>query len=390
MPVVGPPLSDGVVTINQDRIAEVTPWSMFKGATQDLGDVALFPGLVNAHTHLEFSDLQQPLGDAEMSLPEWIRLVISNRKRSTRDPLRAIQAGLQEGLRSGVTTLGEIATSPMEYYRSNFSPSVVSFQEVIGFSAARIDSVLADLRKRLSGQTESITLGVSPHAPYTVHPRLLVKLVLLSVEYRYPVAMHLAESTEELELLANKAGPFRDLLEERSMWDEAAIPMGSRPLDYLQVLARAPRALVIHGNYLTSEEINYLGEKRDTMAVVYCPRTHAYFGHPRYPLHEMLAAGVSVAIGTDSRASNPTLSLRDELKFVANTYPEISPEQILELGTLSGAKALGREGEVGSIQRGKFANLLAISLDGKDDPVEALLVSDNESVQVWLNGKSVL
>ena len=132
----------------------------------------------------------------------------------------------------------------------------------------------------------SCSRGISPHAPYTVHPGLLKRLVALAVEKKLPVAMHLAESREELELLATGTGPFRDLLVDRSMWDTEAIPLGSTPLDYLRTLAEAPRALVIHGNNLSDEEIGFLAAHRERMSVVYCPRTHAYFGHDPYPLEQ--------------------------------------------------------------------------------------------------------
>src|SRR5690606_12357758 len=94
-----------------------------------------------------------------------------------------------------------------------------------------------------------------------------------------PVAMHIAESPDELELLRAARGPFRDLLEELGAWRDAMHPPGRRPLDYLHRLSAAPRGLVIHGNYLDAEETDYLAAHADQMAVVYCPRTHARFGH---------------------------------------------------------------------------------------------------------------
>ncbi len=125
--------------------------------------------------------------------------------------------------------------------------------------------------------------------------------------------MHLAESPEELRLLSHGDGPFRDLLADRSMWDESAIPAGTRPLDYLRMLAAAPKALVVHGNYLSAEELQFLATHAASMSLVYCPRTHGFFEHSPYPLRQALDLGVRVAIGTDSRASNPDLSLLAEL-----------------------------------------------------------------------------
>ena len=217
--------------------------------------------------------------------------------------------------------------------------------------------------------------GLSPHAPYTVHPELLARAVDLSVEHEIPLAMHLAESREEIDFLRDGRGPFRELLESRGAWDPTARPRGARPLDELRVLARAHRALVVHGNYLDDEEIDFLGRQRRQMAVVYCPRTHAWFAHARYPLEKLLAAGAIVALGTDSRASSPDLSLLAEMRHVAREFPAMSRATILELGTLGGARALGLDSQIGTLEPGKWANLAAIALpeDAAADPHELLL-----------------
>ena len=195
--------------------------------------------------------------------------------------------------------------------------------------------------------------------------------------------MHLAESREEIEFLHDQSGPFRELLEARGAWDSSARPRGSRPLDELRMLARAHRVLIVHGNYLDDEEIEFVAQHRQKMAVVYCPRTHAFFGHVPYPLEKLLAAGALVALGTDSRASSPDLSLLAEMRYVAGSFPGLSRSRILELGTLGGARALNCDAEIGSIAPGKWANLAAIDLpeDSATDPHELLLDADGEVVR---------
>ena len=383
VPVDGTPISGGVVTVADGLIADVG--SRADGPVDDLGDVVLLPGLVNAHTHLEFSELDQPLGKPGMALPEWIHQVIANRGSKQRDPQRAIATGLQESSRLGVTTLGDIATESVIDAAAN-QPEVVGFQEVIGFSAARCDSSLAEVEQRLAASKNQ--RGISPHAPYTVHPTLLKRLVDLACKQNLPVAMHLAESPEELELLAEGTGPFQQLLEERSMWDSGAIPANSRPLDYLKVLARVPQTIVVHGNYLASDEIEFLANQRDQMSVAYCPRTHTFFGHSTYPLEKMLSTGVRVALGTDSRASNPDLSLLGEMRHVAQHHPGISPDQILHMGTLSGAQALGLEHVAGSITPGKQANLTAVPCDSQtEDPIESVVAGSTNPAATLIRGR---
>jgi aminodeoxyfutalosine deaminase len=372
LPVDGPPLAGGYVGIVNGRIAAVGESDPDLGPVTDLGDVILMPGLVNAHTHLEFSRLSKPLGTQGISLPEWIRLVLAERKRSDADAKAAIVAGLRESVASGVTTVGEIATSPAAFYAAAVRPAAVLFQEAIGFSAGRINSVFADIERRL--EEAPLRAGLSPHAPYTVHPQLLERIVRLASARGLPVGMHLAESQEELQLLNRGDGPFRDLLQERSMWDAQAIPAGSRPLDYLRLLAEAPRSLVIHGNYLAVDEIEFLAAHRQQMSVIFCPRTHAWFGHDPYPLEAMLCAGVRVALGTDSRASSPDLSLLNELRAVANRFPAIAPADLVQMATLDGAAALGLAEHVGSLAPGKQADLIALQCRPESlNPYEALL-----------------
>jgi cytosine/adenosine deaminase-related metal-dependent hydrolase len=152
----------------------------------------------------------------------------------------------------------------------------------------------------------------------------------------------------------------------------------------LELLAGARRALVIHGNYLGSRDWSLLSAHRRRMTVVYCPRTHAYFGHAAYPLEELLAAGVSVAVGTDSRASNPDLDLLGELRFVRRRFPRLAPRTILELGTLRGAEALGRDADFGSITVGKLARFALVPL-GDEEPsdVEEFLLDDSTGARAW-------
>jgi cytosine/adenosine deaminase-related metal-dependent hydrolase len=398
-PVDRPPIQHGVVTIEGNRIVEV-------GTTAPTGDVihlgltALMPGLVNSHTHLEFSDLQKPLGMPGMSLVEWIRLVIAQRRRNDDSQGPSLLRGLLESRTAGVTTIGDIATSTDDL--SGGTIDATYFHEVIGFSLPRAESALSAVCGKSALNPRWLAFraghsgcdtrhGISPHAPYTVSPQLIYELVMLARERSMPMAMHLAESREELELLQSGEGPFQELLEERSMWDPDVIPLGSRPMNYLKLIADAPRSLVIHGNYLDKEELAFIGARREKMSLVFCPRTHAYFKHDAYPLAKAAAAGARVALGTDSRASNPDLDLLAEMRVVARAHSEISPHDVLRMGTLAGAEALGRDGDAGSLTAGKLANLVAVPLPadfngGPDAALESLLASDARVSAVWVRG----
>jgi cytosine/adenosine deaminase-related metal-dependent hydrolase len=389
-PVEVPPIADGLVRVVDGRIAAVGPYH--RGAAPplvDLGNAALLPGLVNAHTHLEFSHLDRPLGRPGMSLPEWIRLLVAHRRQVTGSEAAAVEAGLRESFRHGVTALGEIATSDWPSDCFDASPlDLTVFLELIGLASDRVGAKIEEARRFLADYAgRSWQAGLGPHAPYSVHPKLFEKLIEAARRHNAPVAFHLAESREELRLLHDATGPFRELLIDLAAWDADAIPQGTRPLDYLKRLARAPRALVIHGNYLDNEEIALLKTHRATMSLVYCPRTHAYFGHAAYPLARLLEDGVAVALGTDSRASNPDLSLLAEMRFLARRG-DVSLPEVLRLGTLAGAHALGRESELGSLSPGKLASLCAVALPDADaaEPHELLLLNETEVIGAWRKG----
>jgi aminodeoxyfutalosine deaminase len=408
LPLDTPPIQDGVVSMAHGRIVAVGRSAPISTPCLELGNAVLMPGMVNAHTHLEFSHRTCPLGVQGIDLPDWIRLVIAERTRIESVAEERIASGLAESLRYGVTTVGEISTinwSPARaeqlYERTaGRLPSMVQFEEVIGFSSVRADSVIKALESRWSladngsnqgpGHGPDWRPGLSPHAPYTVHPRLVERLVDVSIRHNLPVAMHLAESTEELQLLQSGDGPLRDLLRERSMWDETAVARGSRPLDYLKRLALGPRSLVIHGNYLRPDEIEWMAQHHGTMSLVYCPRTHGYFQHAPYPLAEMLAKGVHVVLGTDSRGSNPDLSLVAEMREVVRKHPRVEAERIVRMGTLLSAEALGLEHAIGSITPGKWANLTAIPCSADcTDPYEAVVRGEKKPKATWLRGVQV-
>jgi len=398
-PVNAPPIDGGVVVVRGDRIIAV---GSHDGSTpvRDLGNVAILPGLVNAHTHLEFSDLAAPLGTRGMPLPEWIRLVVNHRRAAaasgdtSEHASIAIAQGLAESARAGTALVGEISTS--DWRRECFTDSGVAsvvFHESIAPTTDRVAQTIEAAQHFLAASPveRDCLPGLSPHAPYTVHPRLLRALVALGQDFQVPLAMHLAESREELELLNNGTGPFRESLERLGAWDPSAEARLPRVLDYLEQLSAAPRALAVHGNYLDDAELRFLAEHSGRMSLVYCPRTHDFFGHEPYRLAERLAAGVHVALGTDSRASNPDLNLLAEMQFVAARHPNVPLSTVLELGTINGAKALGREDDYGTLAVGKLARLTVVGIPDQQasDPHELLLGTPVRVTQTWIGTTSI-
>lgn len=386
-PAAGEPIPAGVVTLCGERITAVgrQPASP---AVEDLGNVAILPGLLNAHTHLDLSHLGAPLGEPGGDFVDWIRRVLESRTPGAAPG--AVGRGLRESLRLGTTALADIAQPdwPREELRPP-GPDVTVCLELIAPTRQRMPAALRLAREHLEAARSGVWRpGLSPHAPYSVHWRLWSRLVGLSAQRRVPLAVHLAESREEIELLQSAGGTLRRLLEERDAWQPGAVPSGSRPLDYLRALAAAHRVLVVHGNYLDDREIAFLARRAARMTVVYCPRTHAFFRHPSYPLRKMLSAGVRVALGTDSRASSPDLSLLAEMRHVARSHPDLPGEQVLQLATIRGAAALGLDRQMGTLEPGKLANLTAVALpDQEADPYRLLLQGDGPVVATWCRGR---
>lgn len=309
-----------------------------------IDSVAVLPRLVNAHTHLEFSSLTAPLKPSRPFI-NWVRSVIQHRINSEIPSGQNVDAGVRESIEAGVSLVGEICTSDdgLEALLKTcptLDIQAVSFRELLGFTADRIpEQQLVVERHCEAANTGDVQPGLSPHAPYSVHPELVEYVVARAARDSLPVAMHLAETLDELELLASQTGPFVELLETLKLWDRSVLKKGSTPLRYLQQLAAVPRALAIHGNYFGKAEIEFLAEHTN-IAVVYCPRTHDWFGHQNHPWNKLRSAGATVLLGTDSRASNPDLSVWEELQFVAATVTEPIWD-LLPMVTTTAAESLG-------------------------------------------------
>lgn len=376
-PVDGPPLDGGTVAVRAGRIAAVEPHGS-RTPDVDFGNAAILPGLVNAHTHLDLSGMRDRVPPSP-DFVGWLRGVIAYRRTQPPGSVAAgVRAGLDEALRSGTTLIGDIAAGGSSWDALAGAPTwAVCFREVLGLPAARVPAVWADLVAWMHDHSDTATCraGVSPHAPYSVHKALIEAAARL-----WPVCIHLAESAGERELLAHKTGPFVPFLKELGVWDADGL---APSWDWVAwKVGRSPAALLAHGNYLAP------GTVPAGATVVYCPRTHAAFGHPPHPVWEFLRRGVRVALGTDSLASNPDLDVLAEARFLHAAHPDVPGDVLLRMATLSGAEALGFGRETGSLAVGKSADLVVVPLPDADaaDPHELVFGSspaDDRRRTMW-------
>ena len=371
VPVSGPPVPNGVVTINDTVIEAVSP-SGTRTADEDFGNAAIIPGLANAHTHLDLSGARGliPPTDPE-HFTDWLRGVISYRRTRTPEQIQIdIREGLAECLRSGTTLIGDIAANGDSWDAAAAAKvRAVIFRELIGLSAERAraagEAGLAWYQTHPAAET--CRAAFSPHSPYSARESLLCES-----DSRFRIAIHLAESPGELELLETHTGPFVPFLQQLGAWDESGF---ARSIERIIISNRNSRnALFIHGNYLQPEVAKYFAA---SMSIVYCPRTHAAFKHPPHPFREFLARGVRVCLGTDSLASNPDLDILAEARFLHQQYADFSCDQLLRMATLSGAEALGWSDECGSLEVGKSADLVAVPLPDREGDPHELLMSDH-------------
>ncbi|MHC4696466.1 MAG: amidohydrolase family protein [Planctomycetota bacterium] len=397
VPVDAPPIENGAVLIENGRIAVVGPARTLSGKpVTDYGDAVICPGFVNAHTHLELSRLAGRIPPTPDFIA-WLRRVLQEKTNHppTREGVNAaVREGLSQSIASGVTMIGDITRNPA-WAREVFSGSVmrgVSFGEVIAIGSRR-DMLTEYLEAAASveHQTDSMRIGISPHAPYSVEPDAMRACALRAKDIGAPTCIHLLESADEELFTRTREGPFADYLRELGIWDDQIPASACTPVELaVRTGAVGPRTIIAHANYVSDDDIAQIAS--GGASVAYCPRTHKPFGHPPHRFRDMLAAGINVCIATDSLASNPSLSVLDELRFLRNLYPDFPADTLLAMGTLRGAQALGLSDVAGSITVGKPANLIVIPCDthATASSWTRILESGRQPIEVFVGGVAQL
>jgi cytosine/adenosine deaminase-related metal-dependent hydrolase len=393
LPISQPPIRDAWLQTEQGRIfafGHCQPGDFTAADEIDLGDAAILPGLVNAHTHLELSWLRGRISPTN-DFPRWIKAVLALSRSGEQDRERiasSITEGIAEAKKFGTVALGDVSNSlaTKTALAEHDMPGVV-FHELIGFrsdAAAGIMSEAAELAQRAPSKS-SVRHGVAPHAPYSVSPALFQAIrQTVAQTSAARTTVHLAESAAETKFLRDGTGPWRALLEGLGVWDSTWSMPKCSPVDYLDRMGfLAEDVLVVHGVHLTPAELGRLAALGATL--VTCPRGNSRTGAGIPPISEFYESGVRVAVGTDSLASVPDLNVFAELAEMRRLAPEIQARLLLESATVNGARALGFEADFGVIESGKSGRLIAISLDGPVSNIEEYLVSGVHEDQIrWL------
>jgi len=376
LPVTRPPIDDGAVLISGNRIRTVCGWRDLTVRVSEqvvaLGDRVLLPGFVNAHCHLDYTDLAGEI-PATKTFTDWIKSITAAKAgKIYADFAQSWLRGAQMLLRTGTTTVADIESVPEllpEVWLAT-PLRVFSFIEMTGVKSRREPRFVLDdaVRKIESLPVSRGGAGLSPHAPYSTMPELLKLSAATAREKGWRLVTHVAESDLELEMFMHARGEMFDWLQwnERDMSD---CGLGS-PVQHLERHGYlAGNLLAVHVNYLAPGDAALL--ERRGVSVAHCPRSHVFFQHHRFPREKLAGVGVNICLGTDSLASvskvrgRPMeLNLFTEMQTFAAGHPDVPPETIVRMATLNGARALGLQGKIGELSENAMADLIAVPFTG--------------------------
>ena len=399
LPISAAPIADGAIVVDKTKIVAVgTKTELAEKFPQikveNFGEAAIMPGLVNCHSHLEITAMRGFLDDAEADFYTWLIKLTKTRGEilTEADVKAAALAGALEGARAGITCFGDIGrfgVAGFEALKTNGLRGVV-FQET-EFSPTdktadedfeKLTDKFLELR---AAETALVKAGLSPHAPYTVSRKLFERITDYALAENVKISVHAAESVQETDLMETGAGFFADIYKNSNLeWNAP----GVSSIEYLsQIGVLRAKPLLAHCVKVSGADIELIAESDSRIA--HCPKSNAKFGHGAAPLEKFLSRKIRVGFGSDSVASNNSCDILEEARFAtliarsaANGNRFLAAAGIIEAATLGGARALGLDREIGTLEAGKQADVIVISLaDIAQQPVHdvysALLFASN-------------
>jgi cytosine/adenosine deaminase-related metal-dependent hydrolase len=377
LPISAPPIEDGAIIINEGKITRVTPFIDLKPNARekiiDLGDVAILPGLINAHCHLDYTDMAGQLPPPR-AFTDWIASITAAKTGwCYSDYASSWLNGAHQLLSSGVTTVADIEAMPdllPEVWLAT-PLRVFSFLEMTGILSRRKPrEILAEAVDKIGALKHPRNRAMlSPHAAYSTLPELLRRTATVARRRQWRVSTHIGESEQEFEMFQSAGGKMHQWL-GRNGRDNSDCGRGSPVAHFARNKLLGENVLAIHVNYLARGDATLLAKNRTH--VVHCPRSHDYFKHTPFQRQRLANAGVNLCLGTDSLATTrqtgkekPRLNLFAEMRLLADRDPSVSPATILQMATINGARALGQTTQLGQLAKNAAADLIAIPFRGK-------------------------
>jgi cytosine/adenosine deaminase-related metal-dependent hydrolase len=377
LPVAAPPIADGAVLVIGNKVQAVLPWKDLRPHLRqkavDLGKVALLPGFVNAHCHLDYTDMAGALSPPR-GFTDWIGAILAAKAAwGYSDFAHSWLNGAHQLLKSGVTTVADAEAVPdlLPEVWDATPLRVFSFLEMTGIRVRRPPrEILAEAVDKIDSLHHARNRAwPSPHAPYSTLPELLERTAQMARKRKWRVSIHVAESEPEFDMFLHARGPMFEWL-QRNDRSAADCGLGSPVAHLARHRLLGENVLAVHVNCLARGDATLLAKNRTS--VVHCPRSHDYFRHPPFQRGRLVNAGVNVCLGTDSLSTvrktgrqKPELDMLAEMRALAAKDPTVSPDEILEMATINGARALGLAGKIGELTPGASADLIAIPLSGR-------------------------
>jgi cytosine/adenosine deaminase-related metal-dependent hydrolase len=392
----GSPIKNGAVAVSGDRIIDVGKFpevsARYSGQKIiDLGEQVLLPGLINAHCHLDYTCLRGKI-PRQKSFADWIRAINTEKsKLSPQDYIASINEGFAEAKQFGTTTIANLTAFP-ELIRQIPGPSIRTwwFAELIDVRFPNRTKELVD--SAIESLKFAQNYGLAPHALFTASKNLYQRCEEASKDVL--LTTHLAESPEEMEMFRDGSGALYEFMKGigRPMNDcgqETPLErfVGARYPSPARTGRVLPQWIVAHLNELTESDFELLETMKTKFHVVHSPRSHQYFGHSRFAFKRLNSLGFNVCLGTDSLASNESLSLFVEMRAFQRSEPDSSPEKIFEMVTVNSASALRQQNALGRIRPGFRADLVAIPCGEDRDLFGEIMAFDGEINWIMLDGK---
>jgi len=381
----GPPIENGAVAISGDRITDVGKFSDISKRNSDrevvdVDEQALLPGLINAHSHLDYTCLRGKIPRQE-SFTDWIRAINAEKAElSPEDYVVSINQGFAEAKLFGTTTIANLTAFPELISQIQTPIRTWWFAELIDVRDPSRANEIADLAVETVKSAEH--WGLAPHAPFTASANLYRRCEEMTRSEDVLLTTHLAESREEMTMFRDSSGPLYRFMQEigRSMDDcgeKTPVALFSEIVrDSSTPLGMTENWIVVHLNELVDNDLDLMERSASKFSIVHCPRTHEYFGHSPFQFHKLRELGFNICLGTDSLASNDDLSLLAEMRAFQKTFPDVSPEEILKMVTINGARALRQENVLGKLRPGFLADLIAIPIARPTSAFEEIIGFD--------------